>query len=117
MLRQSIRPEFLNRVDEIILFKPLSKTDIKKVVDLQLKRLQDLLAGKEMKLSVTEEAEEWLARLGYDPSMGARPLKRVIQKHLVNVLSGKILAGEFTEGDTIQVDVEREGELSFRKRI
>jgi ATP-dependent Clp protease ATP-binding subunit ClpB len=117
MLRQSIRPEFLNRVDEVILFKPLSKTDIKKVVDLQLKRVQDLLAAKEMKLSVSVEAEEWLARLGYDPSMGARPLKRVIQKHLVNALSGKILAGEFTEGDTIQVDIEREGELSFRKRM
>ncbi len=115
MLRQSIRPEFLNRVDEIILFKPLSRSDIKKVVDLQLHRVAALLAKKEMKLSVTEEAKEWLAKLGYDPSFGARPLKRVIQKHIVNALSERILAGDFSDRDSVEIVLDREGVIGFRK--
>jgi ATP-dependent Clp protease ATP-binding subunit ClpB len=115
MLRQSIRPEFLNRVDEIILFKPLSRNDIKKVVDLQLHRVAALLAKKEMKLSVSDEAKEWLAKLGYDPSFGARPLKRVIQKHIVNALSERILAGDFSERDNIEIVLDREGVIGFRK--
>jgi ATP-dependent Clp protease ATP-binding subunit ClpB len=115
MLRQSIRPEFLNRVDEIILFKPLSRNDIKKVVDLQLHRVAGLLAKKEMKLSVSEEAKEWLAKLGYDPSYGARPLKRVIQKHIVNVLSERILAGDFSDRDSVEIVLDREGVIGFRK--
>jgi len=115
MLRQSIRPEFLNRVDEIILFKPLSRSDIKKVVDLQLHRVAALLAKKEMKLSVSEEAKEWLAKLGYDPSYGARPLKRVIQKHIVNVLSERILAGDFSDRDSVEIVLDREGVIGFRK--
>jgi ATP-dependent Clp protease ATP-binding subunit ClpB len=115
MLRQTIRPEFLNRVDEIILFKPLSRNDIKKVVDLQLHRVAALLAKKEMKLSVSDEAKEWLAKLGYDPSFGARPLKRVIQKHIVNALSERILAGDFSERDNIEIVLDREGVIGFRK--
>jgi ATP-dependent Clp protease ATP-binding subunit ClpB len=115
LLRQAIRPEFLNRIDDIILFKPLSVDDIKQVVDLQLQRVGALLAQKEMTLVVSEDAKDWLVRLGYDPSFGARPLKRVIQKHVVNMLSEKILAGEFADGDTVEVGVEREGSLSFRK--
>lgn len=117
MLRQTIRPEFLNRVDEIILFKPLTWNDIKKVVDIQLRRVEALLEQKEMKMVVTEEAKEWLARLGYDPLYGARPLKRVIQKHVTNVLSEKILAGEFTEGDAVEIGMMGEGQLVFRKLI
>ncbi|MCX6138474.1 MAG: ATP-dependent chaperone ClpB [Ignavibacteriales bacterium] len=115
LLRQNIRPEFLNRVDEIILFKPLTRKDIAAVVDLQLKNVQQLLARKEMKLTVTDDAKEWLAQLGYDPTLGARPLKRVIQKHIVNCLSEKILAGEFGDGDSITVTLEREGVLCFKK--
>ncbi len=115
MLRQSIRPEFLNRVDEIILFKPLTRNDIKKVVDLQLHRVALLLTKKEMKLSVSDEAKEWLAKLGYDPSYGARPLKRVIQKHIVNVLSERILAGDFSDGDNVEIVLDREGVIGFRK--
>ncbi len=115
LLRQAIRPEFLNRIDDIILFKPLTVEDIKKVVDLQLYRVSALLAQKEMSLVVSEDAKDWLVRLGYDPSFGARPLKRVIQKHVVNALSEKILAGEFVDGDAIEIGVEREGALSFRK--
>lgn len=115
MLRETIRPEFLNRVDEIILFKPLTRSDINQVVDLQLRRVEELLAKKEMKLVVSDDAKEWLARLGYDPSNGARPLKRVIQKHVVNVLSEKILSGEFSEGDTVEMILEGEGLLGFKK--
>jgi ATP-dependent Clp protease ATP-binding subunit ClpB len=115
LLHDSIRPEFLNRVDEIILFKPLTQDDIKQVVDLQLHRVEELLTKKEMKLVVSDDAKDWLARLGYDPSNGARPLKRVIQKHVVNVLSERILAGEFAEGDTIEMVLEGEGLLGFKK--
>ncbi|HTR82055.1 MAG TPA: ATP-dependent chaperone ClpB [Bacteroidota bacterium] len=115
MLRQSIRPEFLNRVDEIILFRPLTKKDITKVVDLQLQRFASLLGRREMKLSVSNGAKEWLATLGYDPSFGARPLKRVIQKHIVDVLSERILAGDFSDGDNVEVVLDREGVIGFRK--
>ena len=115
LLRQTIRPEFLNRIDEIILFKPLTRKDIAAVVELQLKHVQHLLDPKEMKLHVTDDAKEWLAKLGYDPSLGARPLKRVIQKYIVNSLSEKILAGEFNDGDEVIVTLEREGLLCFNK--
>jgi ATP-dependent Clp protease ATP-binding subunit ClpB len=115
LLRQTIRPEFLNRIDEIILFKPLTQNDIKKVVDLQLHRVAALLAKKEMTLSVSNDAKEWLAKLGYDPSFGARPLKRVIQKHIVNILSERILAGDFSDGDNVEIVLDREGVIGFRK--
>lgn len=115
LLRQTIRPEFLNRVDETILFKPLTWKDIKKVIEIQLRRVDELLAKKEIKLVVTDEAKEWIGRLGYDPSFGARPLKRVIQKHVVDALSQKILAGEINEGDAVELSMEGEGKLVFRK--
>jgi ATP-dependent Clp protease ATP-binding subunit ClpB len=113
LLRQTIRPEFLNRVDETILFKPLTRSDISKVIDIQLRRVDEMLAKKEMKLVVTSDAKEWLSRLGYDPSFGARPLKRTIQKHIIDALSTKILAGEFSEGDALQLGLEGEGQLVF----
>jgi ATP-dependent Clp protease ATP-binding subunit ClpB len=115
MLRQTIRPEFLNRIDETILFKPLTWNDIKKVVEIQLKRVEKLLASKEMSIVVTDEAKEWIARLGYDPLYGARPLKRIIQKHITNVLSEKILAGEIGERDAVEIGMLGEGQLVFRK--
>ncbi|MEW5800336.1 MAG: ATP-dependent chaperone ClpB [Bacteroidota bacterium] len=117
MLRQTIRPEFLNRVDETILFKPLTWNDIKQVIEIQLKHVAGTLAKKEMQLVVTEEAKEWISRLGYDPQYGARPLKRVIQKHITNVLSEKILAGEFGEGDVVEIGMQGEGQLVFRKLV
>ena len=115
MLRQTIRPEFLNRVDETILFKPLTWNDIKQVIEIQLKHVAATLANKEMQLIVTDEAKEWISRLGYDPQYGARPLKRVIQKHVINVLSEKILAGEIGEGDAVEIGMQGEGQLVFRK--
>ncbi len=117
LLRQTIRPEFLNRVDEVILFKPLTRSDIKKVVDIQLKRLDEMLAKKEMTIVVTDDAKDWIARLGYDPSFGARPLKRTIQKHIIDILSSKILAGEINEGDAIELGMEGEGKLVFKKLL
>ncbi|MBP9212662.1 MAG: AAA family ATPase, partial [Bacteroidetes bacterium] len=117
LLRQTIRPEFLNRVDEVILFKPLTRNDIAKVVNIQLKRVSALLSKKEMSLVVTDDAKEWIARLGYDPSYGARPLKRTIQKHIIDVLSSRILAGEFGDGDAVQLALEGEGKLLFSKLV
>jgi ATP-dependent Clp protease ATP-binding subunit ClpB len=113
MLRQSIRPEFLNRVDEIILFKPLTMSEIQQIVDLQLAGVQKLLAGKNITLEFTPDVREWLARAGYDPSFGARPLKRTIQKYVVNRLSEKILAGEIVEGDHIEVEANVRGGVEF----
>ncbi|MCU0415009.1 MAG: ATP-dependent chaperone ClpB [Ignavibacteriaceae bacterium] len=95
LLRKTIRPEFLNRIDEIVLFKPLLKSEIRKIVDIQLERVQKMLKDKEITLDVCDEAKDWLAQLGYDVTYGARPLKRVIQKYLVNPLSQELLAGNF----------------------
>jgi ATP-dependent Clp protease ATP-binding subunit ClpB len=117
LLRQTVRPEFLNRIDEIIVFRPLSAVDLRAVVTLQLRAVEDLLARKGITLQVTPEAREWLAKLGYDPAFGARPLRRVIQKHIINALSEKIIAGEFDEGDTVEVGLRREGMLEFVKRV
>ncbi|MHB1051199.1 MAG: ATP-dependent chaperone ClpB [Bacteroidota bacterium] len=114
LLRQTIRPEFLNRVDETILFKPLTLNDIKKVIDIQLRKLEAMLAKKEITLVVSTDAKEWIARLGYDPSYGARPLKRTIQKHVIDVLSQKILAGEIVDGSAVELVMEGEGTLMFR---
>jgi len=115
LLRKTIRPEFLNRIDEIVLFRPLLKSEIRKIVDIQLARLQKMLMEKEITLSVSDEAKDWIAQLGYDVTYGARPLKRVIQKYLVNPLSQELLAGNFTDGDTIKVSVGKSAKLVFSK--
>ncbi len=115
MLRRSVRPEFLNRIDEIILFKLLKKEELRKIVDIQLKSVETMLMDKEMRLIVTEEAKDWIAELGYDPTLGARPLKRVIQKHLVNKLSEHLLAGHFGPGDIVEVRLDKRGLLEFVK--
>jgi ATP-dependent Clp protease ATP-binding subunit ClpB len=114
-LRKTIRPEFLNRIDEIVLFKPLLKSEIRIIVDIQLKHVQKMLTAKEISLAVSDEAKDWLAQLGYDVTYGARPLKRVIQKYLVNPLSQELLAGNFNDGDTIKVDVAERVGLVFSK--
>ncbi|MCZ7609532.1 MAG: ATP-dependent chaperone ClpB [Ignavibacterium sp.] len=115
LLRRTIRPEFLNRIDEIVLFKPLLKSEIRKIVDIQLERVQKMLKEKEMILKVSDDAKDWLAQLGYDVTYGARPLKRVIQKYLINPLSQELLAGNFVNGDTIKVDVAERVGLVFSK--
>jgi ATP-dependent Clp protease ATP-binding subunit ClpB len=113
-LRRHFRPEFLNRIDEVIVFHPLKRTEIRKIVDLQLQRLARTMAEHGYQLEVTEEAKTLLANEGYDPVYGARPLKRVIQNRLQNSLANAILTGEFPEGSTIVVDAQH-GEFSFRR--
>jgi len=115
LLRKSIRPEFLNRIDEIVLFKPLTHKEIREIVELQLQIVVGMLKAKELKLEITDEAKDWLANIGYDVTFGARPLKRTIQKYLINPLSQELLAGNFVNGDTIKVTVGEKGKLEFNK--
>ncbi|TJZ63410.1 ATP-dependent chaperone ClpB [Sphingobacterium olei] len=104
LLQKSIRPEFLNRIDEFIMFTPLSRNEIGDIVRMQFNRLQHQLAEQSIFLSATDEALDWLAQLGYDPIYGARPLKRVIQKRILNELSKEILSGKVTNDSVIQLD-------------
>jgi ATP-dependent Clp protease ATP-binding subunit ClpB len=103
-LRTTIRPEFLNRIDEIVMFRPLMKQQIRDIVELQLRDLKQLLAQKEITLEVTDNALDYLGEEGFDPQFGARPLKRVVQKEIVNQLSKKILAGEIEKRGVIRID-------------
>jgi len=105
-LRAHFRPEFLNRIDEIIVFDRLSTSDIGRIVTIQLARLDKRLEAQDLKLDLTPEAIEWLAREGYDPAYGARPLKRVIQHAILDPLSMELLDGKFTPGQTIHGIVE-----------
>jgi len=105
LLRATIRPEFLNRIDEIIMFTPLSRNEIQDIVKLQFAQVQQTLAEMGITMEASEEALDWLAQLGYDPQFGARPLKRVIQKKILNELSKQILAGKVDKDSTIKVDM------------
>ncbi|HYT30490.1 MAG TPA: ATP-dependent chaperone ClpB [Actinomycetota bacterium] len=113
-VRAHFRPEFVNRVDEIIVFQPLTKEDIARIVDIQLRGLQARLAGRKVSISLSDPAREYLADKGYDPSYGARPLKRLIQREVQDALAMKLLTGEFREGEAIGVDREPRGGLVFR---
>ncbi|MGI9190383.1 MAG: ATP-dependent chaperone ClpB [Longimicrobiaceae bacterium] len=114
-LRQAFRPEFLNRVDDIIVFKPLGTDELKQIVELQLRRLEQMLAERKLTLEISDEAKELIAEEGYDPAYGARPLKRAIQRLVQNPLAIRVLEGEFEEGDTVVVDREQgSGRLDFR---
>jgi ATP-dependent Clp protease ATP-binding subunit ClpB len=115
-LRRTFRPEFLNRIDEIVVFRALSREDIEKIVDIQIKDLQKRLAERKITIELTSEAKKVLAERGYDPIFGARPLKRTIQRMVENPLALEILAGKFKEGDQIVVDLARDREtFTFRK--
>ncbi len=116
LLKKSIRPEFLNRIDEVIMFTPLSREDVKEIVKLQFQNIAVTTEQAGLKLSATPEAIEWMAQLGYDPQFGARPVKRLIQKKILNELSKQILAGKASKGDELVVDVF-EKEFVFRKPI
>ena len=113
LLKATIRPEFLNRVDEIILFKPLTSNDIRMIVDLQLKYLINKVERNQMTLEIDEDVKDWLGKLGFDIAYGARPLKRTIQKHITNILSEKILNAEFLPGDTIGMSLDNRGLIEF----
>lgn len=117
LLKRAIRPEFLNRIDDIILFKPLLKEEVRKIVDIQIEKTAELLKEKNMSLWVSDEAKEWLAQLGYDVVYGARPLKRTIQRYLVNPLAQALLSDYFVNGDIIKVDLDEKGtRLVFSKK-
>jgi ATP-dependent Clp protease ATP-binding subunit ClpB len=111
-MRQLFRPEFLNRVDEIVIFHPLGKEQLVEIVGIQLRRLEKLLAARNVTLVVMPAAKAWLAETGYDPVYGARPLKRAIQREVQDPLALRLLQGEFRDGDTIVVDFEK-GQLEF----
>ncbi len=116
-LRAQLRPEFLNRIDEIIVFRPLSRDQIGKIVDIQLNRLRKLLADRKITLDLSPAAREKLVAEGYDPVFGARPLKRVIQQRIQNPLALHLLQGEFRDGDAILVDVASDGSFAFERVV
>ena len=109
VVRGAFRPEFLNRLDEILLFRRLSRADMTRIVDIQLAHLEGLLESRHMPLVLDEPAKAWLAEAGYDPVYGARPLKRAIQRHLQNPLATLILEGRIKDGETIRVGTAKGG--------
>ena len=113
-LRAQFRPEFLNRIDEILIFNPLGPEEIRQIVEIQMRRVQERLRERKLELQWTEAARRHLAEVGFDPAYGARPLKRAIQREVLDPLALKVLEGEFREGDTVVVDAEA-GRIAFRK--
>ena len=112
-LKDTFRPEFLNRIDEIIIFSQLTSEDMGKIVDLQMDEIQERLAEYGLTVNLTEEARDWLANQGFDPAFGARPLKRAMQKHIESPLSVKMLRGDFSNGDCVNVDATEDNGLEF----
>ncbi|HAM43441.1 MAG TPA: ATP-dependent chaperone ClpB, partial [Propionibacteriaceae bacterium] len=109
VVRQAFKPEFLNRLDEIVLFDPLSAEDLEQIVDIQLGWLTKRLAERRITIEVTKAAKDWLAQTGFDPVYGARPLKRLVQTTIEDALARKLLAGEITDGDGVRFDVNPDG--------
>ena len=114
-LKHAFRPEFLNRIDEIIVFRPLSQEEIERIVDLMAEDVLGRLKDRGISFELTQAAREWLSREGFDPAFGARPLRRSIQRHLETPLSREILSGGFVEGDNILVDAG-DSSLVFAKK-
>src|SRR5205814_4437803 len=113
-LRQHFKPEFLNRIDDIIIFKSLGKEELTSIIDIQLESLRNHLPDRKITLELSPAAREALFKEGYDPSFGARPLKRAIQKLLADPLALKLLDGEIQSGDHVMADATRRGELEFK---
>jgi ATP-dependent Clp protease ATP-binding subunit ClpB len=116
-VRAHFRPEFLNRIDEIILFKRLGRAAMDDIVKIQLQRVEKLLADRRMSIALDAAATHWLAERGYDPVYGARPLKRVIQKELVDPIARKLLAGELEDGAVIEVSAGQDGLVIGRAKV
>jgi ATP-dependent Clp protease ATP-binding subunit ClpB len=116
LLRKTIRPEFLNRIDEVVLFKPLLKSELKEIIDIQLQRVSKLLSEKNIQIEIKEEVKDFLLSIGSDITYGARPLKRTIQRHLVNPLSTELLMNNFSAGDTIVASYPGDGQVRFEKK-
>ena len=115
LLKSTIRPEFLNRIDEIVLFKPLTESEIRLIVDIQLANVEKMLKHNQMTMEVDTDVKDWLGKLGFDIQFGARPLKRTIQKYITNPLSERLLNGDFLPGDSIHVKMKGEGQIEFEK--
>ncbi|MDP4223251.1 MAG: ATP-dependent chaperone ClpB [Bacteroidota bacterium] len=115
LLRKSLKPEFLNRVDEVVLFKPLTISQIRDIIMIQLSNISKILENNNLKLEVSEPAIDWLTKHGFDPQLGARPVKRLIQKEIVNELSKEIIAGKISREDTVLIDVEKD-KLAFTSK-
>jgi ATP-dependent Clp protease ATP-binding subunit ClpB len=110
VVRQTFKPEFLNRLDEVVIFDPLSTEDLTQIVDLQVHALANRLRDRRITLDVTEAAKEWLALTGYDPNYGARPLRRLVQKEIGDRLAKSLLSGEVRDGGTVKVDLDAEAD-------
>jgi ATP-dependent Clp protease ATP-binding subunit ClpB len=114
-LRKHFRPEFLNRVDDLIIFHTLKREELRQIVGIQIKRIEKLLAEQKISLELTESAQDYIVNVGYDPVYGARPLKRAIQREIENLIATKILETTFVEGDTIVIDCANNA-LTFNKK-
>ncbi|GAF87351.1 unnamed protein product, partial [marine sediment metagenome] len=115
-LKRTFRPEFLNRIDEIIVFRRLNRQDMMQITDIQMRDIEERLGDQGLHIQVTEAAKGWLAGKGYDPTFGARPLRRTIQRFVESPLSQRLLEGEFVSGDTVLVDLDGEEDaLAFHK--
>jgi ATP-dependent Clp protease ATP-binding subunit ClpB len=115
-LKENFKPEFLNRIDEIVIFHALPLEQIKHIVEIQLKTLEQRLGARHIGMEVSDKAREYIAREGYDPAYGARPLKRTIQRRIQDPLALMLLEGKFQEGDTVKVDIDMQGQgLVLRK--
>ncbi len=113
LLRKSVRPEFLNRIDEVIMFRPLSRKDLKKIVDIQFKLIQQRLEENGIRIEATDEALDYLGSLGFDPQFGARPLKRVLQREVLNKLSKEILAGTISRDSVVGIELDDDKQIKF----
>jgi ATP-dependent Clp protease ATP-binding subunit ClpB len=114
LLKSTIRPEFLNRIDELIMFKPLGRDEIRGIVDIQFESLRKMLAEQGIVIKASQAALDWLGEIGYDPSFGARPLKRAIQREVLNILSREILSGTVSSSDTIELDIDTNKKFVFK---
>jgi ATP-dependent Clp protease ATP-binding subunit ClpB len=115
-LHAHFKPEFLNRIDEIIIFRRLEKEDLRKIIDIQLAALAARLAERKITFVLTDKAKDFISEQGYEPAFGARPLKRALQTFVLNPLSSKLIAGEFSEGDNVKIDISKSSaELIFKK--
>ena len=115
LLKQQVKPEFLNRIDEVILFTPLSRENLKEIVTIQFNLIREMAMRQRISLEITEEALMWLARTGFDPAFGARPLKRVMQRKITNLLSEMILSGKVEDGDTVEIGLEGDA-IAMKKK-
>ena len=114
LLKKTIRPEFLNRIDEVLMFQPLNRDEVKEIVKIQFSKLQEMLAKNEITITATDDAIDWLSQLGFDPQFGARPLKRVMQKKVLNELSKQILSASINKNDVIELNVNKNRDFVFK---